>query len=243
MSLEHESFPPPDSDDGMDDETAAPWSAWEPFDFLIGLAMVIVGGIVVLSLAVGIVGDGEPRATLTGLFAQGIVFMSVPLILASMRTKDDPARTVGFNRFKARDIWLVAAAFGLQIAATVLVSTLLITPEQDTIVEDANFTATSLATVLTVISIVIVAPIAEETLFRGLFFGSLRNLTNFWVAAIGSGVLFGAVHLTNGDFAVAGLLSFFGVLLAWLYDRTGSLGPPIMLHMVNNALAVIPLLT
>ena len=42
---------------------------------------------------------------------------------------------------------------------------------------------------------------------------------------------------------MAGLLSFLGVILAWLYERTGSLGPPIVLHMVNNSIAIIPLLS
>jgi membrane protease YdiL (CAAX protease family) len=51
------------------------------------------------------------------------------------------------------------------------------------------------------------------------------------------------VHLPQGDLAVAGLLSCLGVILAWLYERTGSLGPPIALHMVNNAIAIIPLLS
>jgi membrane protease YdiL (CAAX protease family) len=65
----------------------------------------------------------------------------------------------------------------------------------------------------------------------------------FWLAAGISGVVFGSVHLTTGDVAVAGLLSFLGVILAWLYERTGSLGPPIALHMVNNAIAIVPLLS
>ena len=55
-------------------------------------------------------------------------------------------------------------------------------------------------------------------------------------------MLFGSVHLPSGDLAVAGLLAFLGVILAWLYERTGSLGPPIVLHMVNNSIAIIPLL-
>jgi membrane protease YdiL (CAAX protease family) len=36
---------------------------------------------------------------------------------------------------------------------------------------------------------------------------------------------------------VVGQLAFFGAALAWLYQRTGSLWPPIIVHAVNNSLA------
>ena len=42
------------------------------------------------------------------------------------------------------------------------------------------------------------------------------------------------------ELAITGML---GVILAWLYERSGSLGPPIILHMVNNSIAIIPLLS
>jgi uncharacterized protein len=39
------------------------------------------------------------------------------------------------------------------------------------------------------------------------------------------------------------MLSVLGMLLAWLYERTGSLWAPITLHAVNNALAFTVLVT
>ena len=52
--------------------------------------------------------------------------------------------------------------------------------------------------------------------------------TPFWVAAGASGPPLRRGPPGVGRLAVAGLLSFFGVILAWLYERTGSLGPPIV---------------
>lgn len=219
----------------------APWQAWQPTDALIGFTLIFIGLVVIGAVVIGTV-DGEPQSTLIALFAQGVVFAGVPIAIATQRSGSRPWRVVGFTRFRAGDLWLVVGAMIAQVVVTVAVSALLFTPNQDTIIEDVNFNETTVAAIAAFVAIVVVAPVAEEALFRGLFFGAMRTRTSFAVAAGVSGVLFGAVHLTTGDFAVAGLLAFFGVLLAWLYEKTGSLGPPIALHGVNNAIAILPLL-
>jgi uncharacterized protein len=201
------------------------------------LGLLLTGGIVVALIS------EEPALTLVSLIPQGLLFVGVPIAIAAKRVSSRPWRVVGFVPFKPSDLWLVAAAMGVQIAVTVAFTALFFTPEQDTLVEDVDFNETTLAAVATVFLIVIAAPITEETLFRGLFFGALRTRAPFWAAAGASGILFGAVHLASGDAAVAGLLALFGVILAWLYERTGSLGPPIVLHMLNNGIAIIPLLS
>lgn len=220
----------------------APWSPLHESDALIGLGAVVVGLTLTGALVVSLI-TSQPGQTLVGLVPQGLLFIGVPIAIAARRVSSHPWRAVGFVPFKLSDMWLVAAAMGIQIGVTVVFSLLFFAPEQDTLVEDVNFNETTFAAIATVFLIVIAAPITEETLFRGLFFGAIRSKTPFWVAAGASGVLFGAVHLATGDVAVAGLLAFFGVILAWLYERTGSLGPPIALHMINNTIAIIPLLS
>ena len=209
---------------------------------MVGFMVVFIGVLLFGGIVFGLI-SREPDRTLVALVPQGILFLGVPIAIAAMRTQSRPWRAVGFTRFKAMDLWLVAVAMGVQIGVTLVFTLLFFTPEQDTLLEDVNFSETTVAAVAAVFLIVIAAPVTEETLFRGLFFGALRTRAPFWVAAGASGVLFGAVHLASGDVAVAGLLTLFGVILAWLYERTGSLGPPIILHMVNNAIAIIPLLS
>ena len=211
-------------------------------DALIGVGMVILGIALTAGVVVALV-ESQPDQTLIALVPQGIIFAGVPLLVAAQRIRSRPWRALGFVSFRGRDLGLVAAAMGWQIVATLLFTALFFTPEQDTILEDVNYDETTFAVIATVFLVVVAAPITEETLFRGLFFGALRSRTPFWVAAVVSGATFGAVHLGAGDFAVAGLLTLFGVILAWLYERTGSLGPPIILHMVNNSIAIIPLLS
>ena len=219
-----------------------PWAPLQPSDAFFGFLLVFFGlavaGGIVLSLV-----EQEPDVTLISLVPQGLLFVGIPILVASRRVASHAWQAIGFVPFRARDLWLVAAAMGAQIVVTIVFTALFFTPEQDTLVEDVDFDETTFTAVATVFLIVIAAPITEETLFRGLFFGALRSRAPFWIAAVVSGVAFGSVHLTSGDVAVAGLLSFLGVILAWLYERTGSLGPPIVLHMVNNSIAIIPLLS
>mgnify|MGYP000173810412 CR=1 FL=1 len=57
------------------------------------------------------------------------------------------------------------------------------------------------------------------------------------------GVLFGAVHAGGSDAAFLVPLAVLGVLFCLLYERTGSLYPPIVLHAINNSIAFTLLVT
>jgi membrane protease YdiL (CAAX protease family) len=90
---------------------------------------------------------------------------------------------------------------------------------------------------------VLVAPICEEIFFRGFLFGGLLHRMSFWPAALLSAFLFGLAHGDVGSFAV---LFVFGVVLAFVRWRTGSIWPGIVIHAANNAtagLAIILALT
>lgn len=75
------------------------------------------------------------------------------------------------------------------------------------------------------------APIVEEVLFRGVLFAALRNAGWPRTALVGSALLFGVIHLNLGD---ALPLVAFGLLLALLYEQTGSLLAPIAAHIAFN---------
>ena len=88
-----------------------------------------------------------------------------------------------------------------------------------------------------ILSAVILAPIAEELLFRGAIQGYLlRNFGNPVWAISFSALLFGVVH---GNLEQLFFASVLGLALGWVYYRTGSLVPSILMHFVNNALSVL----
>ena len=83
----------------------------------------------------------------------------------------------------------------------------------------------------------ILAPLAEEMVFRGAILRTLLNYFNgrmYWVPIIVSALLFGLVHGNMAQLLNAFLI---GVLLGWMYYRTESIVPGIVLHWVNNTVA------
>lgn len=89
------------------------------------------------------------------------------------------------------------------------------------------------------VAIGVLAPIAEEVVFRGAILRTLLTMLNgkwHWVAIILSAVIFGCAH---GNLA-QGIHAFvIGCILGWMYYRTGSILPGVVLHWVNNSVAYI----
>ncbi len=78
---------------------------------------------------------------------------------------------------------------------------------------------------------VVLAPLAEEGVFRGIFFVFLRDLGFPRLAFWGTGIFFGLIHLNAAAFVP---LTLFGLALAWLYQRTGNLLSCITAHALFN---------
>ncbi|GAB5541425.1 MAG: hypothetical protein SangKO_011850 [Sandaracinaceae bacterium] len=84
---------------------------------------------------------------------------------------------------------------------------------------------------------VVLAPVAEELLFRGLVFPHLSRFFSPWGAIVGSAVLFGMLHVAHG-FMLVGPLTL-GLVLGWARWRSGSVGVPILLHATFNGTATL----
>lgn len=89
---------------------------------------------------------------------------------------------------------------------------------------------------LGILSIVLLAPILEELLFRGAIQGGLSHQMKPWVAITVSSLFFGLIHMNPAQIPFAFLL---GMLFGWLYYRTGSLLPGIVGHVLNNSVATV----
>lgn len=89
------------------------------------------------------------------------------------------------------------------------------------------------------ITIGIIAPIAEEFVFRGAILRVLSKAAGEhrqWVAIALSAALFAIVH---GNMAQGVSAFLCGLLLGWMYVRTGSIVPGVVYHWVNNSSAVL----
>jgi membrane protease YdiL (CAAX protease family) len=88
----------------------------------------------------------------------------------------------------------------------------------------------------------VLAPFAEEFLFRGFLYRALRNGIGIAGGAIVSGLFFGALHIdaaTGERLLQVVPLAVLGILLALLYEKTGTLYASIGVHATNNSIAVL----
>ena len=85
----------------------------------------------------------------------------------------------------------------------------------------------------------ILAPLAEEVVFRGAVLRTMLEHwegSKRWTAIIISALLFGLAHMNPAQIPHAFLM---GVLLGWLYERSRSLIPCVVLHCANNTIAYL----
>ena len=85
------------------------------------------------------------------------------------------------------------------------------------------------------------APIAEECLFRGLLFGTLKRTSlGIGGAAAVSAILWAVLHANYSIYGVTAI-TLIGIYLALVRERTGSLLTPIVCHGTYNSLIVLVL--
>ncbi len=97
----------------------------------------------------------------------------------------------------------------------------------------------------TVLIVVILVPIVEEVLFRGLLFGSLRkrSRTVAWIASVGLFMVYSvwtfAVAYGDARYLILALRYLpMSLALTWCYDRGGSVWSAILLHAIFHAIVL-----
>lgn len=86
--------------------------------------------------------------------------------------------------------------------------------------------------------ICILAPLAEELVFRGAILRSLLEWkpSQRWAMIAISALLFALIHFNPAQMPHAFVI---GLLLGWLYQRTGSIAPGVVFHWANNTVAYL----
>lgn len=83
----------------------------------------------------------------------------------------------------------------------------------------------------------LLAPVAEEVVFRGAILRSLLQWNKrHWLCIFISALLFAVVHGNPAQMPHAFLV---GLLLGWMFYRTGSIVPGVVYHWVNNTIAYV----
>jgi membrane protease YdiL (CAAX protease family) len=216
-----------------------PPSNWGPGAAVLGLVLAIGAGILI-----GIPGlffqepDSEDLTTTGTILVQigtALGFLLVPMAIVAWRGAEglgEILSRLGVRRFD-RSAWKwMAATVGAYLLFAFLYVALVMEPEQEDIAEAFG------PVPVQILLIAIAAPISEEICFRGMLYGGLRERFPRLAAALIAGILFGALHALTGISAVPPLIAF-GFVLCLLYEKTGSIVPGILLHMLNNSVALL----
>ena len=173
------------------------------------------------------------NAILTALVS---VFSSVITLVIFLKTKWTPL-TRGYLLSKPWGtlLWVALFSLGTIIPLSFLYEQLGIEMDENT----QQIITSMMKEPWGYVAVGILAPLAEEVVFRGAILRILLGIMskkNHWVAIIISAAIFGVVHANLAQFVNALLM---GLLLGWMYYRTGSLVPGILLHWVNNTMAYV----
>ena len=133
---------------------------------------------------------------------------------------------------------LVACAFLpfgelLQRGSMETISRFGVQPESQAAVEALKTSSAWLDRVALAVVAVILAPIAEEILFRGVLYPAIKRGGFPWLAFWGTSLLFALIHVNLITFVP---LLLFSLLLTLLYERTGNLLAPMTAHAMFNLL-------
>lgn len=216
-----------------------PYSNWGPGMAIVAL-LVALSAQMFFAVPVAIVdgvGSDEEFSTGASVVLQllaAATFIAAPLAVASMRGADLALALwrLGLQRFR-RSAWLwMLAAIGAYFVFAIAYVAIVGEPEQEDIADAFG------PVPLQILLIVFAASISEEICFRGMLFGGMRERLPMWAAALLSAAIFGSLHAFTGISAVPPLIAF-GFILALLYEKTGSIVPGIILHMLNNSLALL----
>lgn len=100
---------------------------------------------------------------------------------------------------------------------------------------EESFQEMAVSPIILILTVVVVAPIYEEIIFRGILLKGMANKINPNIALVISAIFFAIVHLNIPQ----GINAFFlGLIIGFIYLSTGSIYLSIFAHFVNNVLAI-----
>ena len=217
---------------------------WRGRDIVFAV-LTTFGGLIVASVFVAVWAEasdldfsGTPVIVALELLAYGIFSAALWLFIGVRRRAT--MRAVGFRPVKVSTILLMVPAVILVIIVSGIIAQLIrsfldeVPTAEDQLAIEEAISGAELAWLF--LATVVVAPIVEETFFRGILYRYLKVVRGVAFATFGSGILFALIHLIPELIPV---FLFLGVAFAFVAERYDSLYPAIALHALNNGVALL----
>jgi uncharacterized protein len=205
---------------------------WKPVDHWVGIFLLALIDVALLLAATQ--GVGAQLAQSSVLIFVQLAYL-LPLIVIFAYRRADPS-SLGFGTFKwdtlAIGCGLLIVSYMIILGHNVLLTFLGVDTQGDQILE---LLAALDSPIWFILVGVIFAPIVEELFFRGFLFQGFRQRYGWVSGGLLSSAIFGVAHLDP----VALIPTFIlGFLLAYMYHRSNSVWPGIIIHVLVNAMGL-----
>lgn len=205
---------------------------WKPIDNWIGLFLLALIDVALLVAATQ--GLGSQLAQSAVLIIVQLVYL-LPLIIVFAYRRVN-LMSLGFGMFELSTLGLgcglLIVSYAIILAHNAFLMLLGVDTQGDQILQ---LFATLDSPVWFILVGVIFAPFVEELFFRGFLFQGFRQKYGWVAGAFLSSIIFGLAHLDLVAFIPTSILGF---LLAYMYHRSNSVWPGIILHVLVNALGL-----
>ena len=224
-------------------DLAAERLPWRPRDAAVAVVAGIIASIVVFAL----VGGETDPLRLFGLVVPAQSAATLAAVGVLSRRRIDWRETFSAS-ISVRDAWGLLIGAGLQLGLSLIAYWVIVgllggeAPTQE-VVEAATDAVRPLERLLMVLGVVLLAPVSEELVFRGVLLGALRRTRSDRFAVVVSAAVFAGVHLLDPNAVLAVPFLFVtGIVLGKSVVATGRLGRAIAIHAGFNGVTVLALL-
>ncbi len=202
--------------------------------------LAIVGILLVSALAAGLVGgalgmftrwDAGMVMALTYFLQMGL---AIAFVLLQRRSRHAPPDVLRFHKGRLSAPLILWGILLISVTGVVIEPLLALFPDEYLDLLYRNIGTGGWSILMTVV----LAPVMEETLFRGLIQGSVYERDGAAKSILLSALLFGVFHMIPQQVINAFLV---GIILGYIYFRTGSLLTVIILHALNNGISYLML--
>jgi hypothetical protein len=255
-SFEEVPLPPPPPPYGAQiaDDLRVPWDWIDVALFVIlGIVATIIVTYAAAQIAVRLFGVapgqvfGDTMSTaksIVVLLSQAVLDGGAILflyLLLSTRSSDPFWPTIGWREMRAgtrklRDSAMHLVAGGAALALVVSLAGAFLNSKETLPIEELLKARVSI--LLFGILGVLVAPLVEETIFRGFLYPVIARQLGIFAGVAITGTLFGLMHAAQlwGGWGQIALLIFVGIVLTWVRARTGTVAASFFVHLGYNGL-------
>ncbi|MDB5075288.1 MAG: abortive infection protein [Chloroflexi bacterium] len=225
-----------------------PWQARDAIIIMVAglgfLAAALITTLGIFELQAGDLQSSGPRAAISTLVSTGfflfLLWMIYVLVVKRYRCS---LRSLGLRSVSWQWLAAVPFVFALLTFSYVIMLRVMVGIFGPTVHWPKPLTSTTVAAThqpwleaLVILTGVVLTPLAEELLFRGVLYQALRRTMPIGSAALISALIFSGMHLSIVLFVPLALMGF---VLAVMFERSGSLVPTILVHACNNGIILL----